>query len=222
MPSIPLIWDITASNFPETLTPKNNMTLSSSSPLGHRGKANMTLNSTVLHNKTEDSGFYQMPNTATICRSPEGIQQSEHFCASTTFIVFVSRKVPLVTFLYPTRSPCFQRVSGTARWSYQVFQWDNWFQETFCVSPKVGEVASFLCMIYIDRDFRKLCYIPVRTHYILHRRLLTVSIPLTRTWVGRFYEWVSSCPCFFLGPQSHKHSVPPRIIIRWPPFAFPF
>lgn len=79
MPRIPLIWDITASNFPETLTPKNNMTLSSSSPLGHGGKANMTLNRTVLHNRTEDSGFYQMPNTTTICRAPEGIQQSELF-----------------------------------------------------------------------------------------------------------------------------------------------
>lgn len=79
MPRIPLIWDITASNFPETLTPKNNMTLSKSSPLGHRGKANMTLNSTGSHNKTEDSGFYQMPNTATIRSAPEGIERSEHF-----------------------------------------------------------------------------------------------------------------------------------------------
>lgn len=77
MPRMPLIWDITASNFPETLTPKNNMTLSSSSPLGHRGKADMTLNSTVSHNKIKDSVFYQMPNTATICRAPEGTQRSE-------------------------------------------------------------------------------------------------------------------------------------------------
>lgn len=78
MPRIPLIWDITASNFPETLTPKN-MTLSNSSPLGHRGKTNMTLNSTGSHSKIKDTVFYQMPNTATICRAPEGTQRREHF-----------------------------------------------------------------------------------------------------------------------------------------------
>lgn len=84
MPRIPLIWAITASNFPETLTPKNSMTLSSSSPLGHRGKANMTLNSAVSRNKMKDSVCYQIPKTATICRAPEGIQRRQH-CVQTSF-----------------------------------------------------------------------------------------------------------------------------------------
>lgn len=82
MPRIPLIWAITASNFPETLTPKNSMTLSSTSPLGHRGKANMALNSTVSRNKIKDSVFYQIPKTATIWRAPEGIQRRQR-CVQT-------------------------------------------------------------------------------------------------------------------------------------------
>lgn len=44
--------------------------------LRHRSKADMTLNSTVSHNKIKDSVFHQMPNTATICRAPEGREVS--------------------------------------------------------------------------------------------------------------------------------------------------
>lgn len=150
MPRIPLIWDITASNFPETLTPKNNMTLSNSSPLGHRGKANMTLNSTGSHNKTEDSGFYQMPNTATICRAPEGIERSEHFVreppplslsagnclistsSSTRPWVHISRQT-LVQHGGPTR--CLHEITLVPR-------------RLLCLtSESGGEVASFLRMI---------------------------------------------------------------------------
>lgn len=104
MPRIPLIWAISASNFPETLTPKNGMTLSDTSPLGRRGKANMTLNSTVSRNKMKDSVFYQMPKTATICRAPEGIQRRQH-CVQTSLPLpfFPTEMSPVVTHLPP---PC--------------------------------------------------------------------------------------------------------------------
>lgn len=164
MPRIPLIWDITASNFPETLTPKNNMTLSSSSPLGHRGKANMTLNSTASHNKIKDSVFQQMPNTAAICRAPEGLRRRERFEQISPPLLFLHETVPEYSHLPPPYGESMlpgKWASCAARWSYQVFRWDNSSSKNApLLNLTRGRWPLFPVWFYFDCDFWSICYIP--------------------------------------------------------------
>lgn len=124
-------------------------------------------------------------------------------------------------FLFSTRSPCFQRVSGIAWWSYQVFKWDNSGSKKASVfNLRRGEVASFLCMIYSDHNsfesyvtsqlelitpFTDDCWqFPYLWQELESARFKSESAPVP----------VSFCGLWVTGTQCHR---------EWFfPFAFPF